>query len=220
MTYDEYIAKIRALSDYERAIMGRKLALRQLYIQEHEPLHLKKYQRVVLRLRVTQSTRNRLVEKYRRKPDYQLGHEYTVTGIFCKYELTEKGSVYPFLYECHRMIAYDELLSIKLAKNQPQGDCLMCRKCIDGYCFKNGWVGDGIDYADHKVMPGDVVCPHFEEMLPGGLYLRSDPSKHYPNVTIVGVNDGRTSYRIYAINWKSYIQLSEKETKRIYTTTK
>lgn len=216
MDFEEYSNRYKALSEKEREIIHEKSELVNRYIRDHEPLHLKKYQHIEVRLEVTQNTRNRLTQKACAMPAYALGHKYTVKGVFLGYKMTEKGVVFPWLMNCRRMIAYDRLIDIKLSKNQPQGDCRKCLFCRNGYCYPNGRLGDDLDFADHQIENGDIVCPKYEEVIQGGFSLRFDPEKHYPNVTMVKNTYGNTIFRIYTSDWRSYTQWSKDDVRSLY----
>lgn len=63
MTFQELKKEIRALDRKADAAYSRQYKLRRKYIQEHEPLHSKCYQRMTIRLRVTEKSRKRMSER-------------------------------------------------------------------------------------------------------------------------------------------------------------
>lgn len=217
MTYQELKKKICELDRKADAAYSQQYKLRRKYIQEHEPLHAKCYQRMTIRLRVTEKSRKRMSEKERSMRKYQLGNEYTVTGIFTGYALMDDGDIRPCFYGNVSYSRYDEIISVELTKHQPEGNCRLCRCYKDGLCYMNGGQTISKSCAIHKVEDGDVVCPKYEEVLPNGLYKYGEANKHCPNVTIAKNSKGNNLYRVYSLYWNFYTEYTEAEIWKFYT---
>ena len=159
MTFEELKEQERR---YNRRVYAAHLRLAEAekqYIEEHQPLPLKRYQRISVRLRVTEEHRKWLIDKYRNMKKYQLGNEYVVRGFFVGYNIGDKGDIRPCLYGMNSYSRYDEIVSVTLTKEQPQGDCRKCIRYKDGGCYMTGG-----ESPSHKVKDGDVVCPQYREV--------------------------------------------------------
>ena len=218
MTYEELDKQLKAIKRKEDAFMrkcGReKLKLKQQYIDGREPMHFKRFQRISVRLKVTEATRQRLIESYRAKKKYQLGREYTVAGPFNGWAIGDDGQLKPCFYSGPSYNSTDEVVSVELAKDQPEGHCSKCRCHKDGLCYMMGGKDMGKRFAVWEITDDMVVCPKYEEILEGGLYEYGE--KHCPNVT-KRVKNGKVFYQVYSLNWNYYTEYSEDEVFHFYT---
>ena len=210
MTYEELKTVLATLDKDINALYKQKGVLRSNYAEEHAPLKLKTYQRIIIHLRVTEKHNQMLYDKYKKMRKYQPGYEYHVIGFFTGWFIEDDGSVKPCLYGNAEYSRYDEILSIELCKEQLQGDCKKCRCYKDGYCYMMGGKDLGVSCANHKVEEGDCVCPHYEEMTE--LW---DSEGHYPHVTKVWKNN-KFFYRIYNKDWTVFSEYTEEEIKKFY----
>lgn len=218
MTHEELKKKERELERQAEAAFRQQCKLRERYVEEHEPLHAKRYQRMMIRLRVTVAHRKQMGDKERGMRKWQLGNEYTVTGIFTGYALLGNGDIRPCFYGNTTYSRLDEIVSIELTKEQPEGDCSKCRLYKDGLCYMAGGKDLGKSYATHKVKEGDIVCPKYEEILEGGLYEYGEASRHCPNVTVVKDLKGKKTYHVWSLKWNCYTEYSETDVWKFYTT--
>lgn len=217
MTYQELKKEIRALDRKAEAVYVQQNKLREKYIEEHKPLPVKRFQRLTVKLRVTEQSRQMMSEKERGKRKNQLGMEYTVTGIFNWYTIMDEGSVRPRFYGNVYYSRFDEIISVELAREQPDGDCRLCMRCKDGLCYMNGGQNISKSCASHKIKEGDIVCPKYEEVLPNGLYEYGEANRHCPNVTIAQDSKGNRLYRVYSLNWNYYTEYSEAQIWKYYS---
>ena len=218
MTYDELQKQTKALekekdkvyNKYFKQIQKMKLQ----YIEEHKPMHVKRFQRITVRLRVTEETRKRYTEEYRAKKKYQLGRDYNLSGAFNGWHIGNDGQLKPCFYGGTSYNSTDEVVSVSLAKDQPEGHCSKCRCYKDGLCYMMGGKDLGKSCAVWKITDDMVPCPKYEEIQEGGLYEYD--GKHCPNVTKVWKN-GKVFYHVYSLNWYCYTEYSEDEVWRSYT---
>lgn len=63
------------------------------YIAEHQPLPLKRFQRIKVVARVTEESRKMLGEEARQKKKYALGTTYTIIGVHNGYTIDKRGQV-------------------------------------------------------------------------------------------------------------------------------
>ena len=218
MTYDELTKQTKALmkeQDRAYARYGAKIsALNEAYIREHEPLRgLKRFQRVKVTLRVTEATRKWMDEKHRMMAKNKAGREYRLEGVFNGWHIGYDGQIKPCFYGEPHYPATDEVVSVELAKEQPEGHCSMCRCHKDGLCYMMGGQDMSPKCAVWKITDDMTVCPKYEEVVDGGLWEYGE--KHCPNVTVVR-RKGKTSYRVYSLNWNYYTEYGEQEVWRFF----
>ena len=201
MTYDELKKELKK-NDWKEARCRLKSAhAREEYRRQNAPISLRKYERITVRLRVTEETRKRLTDKERTMRKYQLGREYDVTGCFTDWYIHEDGNgeLKPCLFGGDSYSRYDEVVSIERAE-QIEGHCSKCRKYKEGLCYMAGGKDISRKCATHKVREDDFTCPLYEELTE---LWSKDGKKHYPNVTILK-HEKPVKYRIYSLNWKYY----------------
>ena len=211
MTYEELKKEKKALEQKAESFYHKIDVLKEKYIEEHQPFPIKRYQRMMVRLRVTEEHRKCLDERSKKMRKYQLGYEYCVTGIFIGFAIGDNGELRPCFFGDNGYSRYDEIVSMEMTAEQPIGDCTKCRLYKDGLCYMMGGMTISERLATHKVKDGDVVCPHYEERTE----LWQD-GKHYPNVTIVRRKKG-TFYRIYSLNWDYFTEWEENIIKANYS---
>lgn len=220
MTYEELQKQVKAIERKEEAFSRKcgkeELKLKQQYIDEHKPIELKRFQRITVRLRVTEKSRERMGEKHRAMAKYQLGREYSVTGVFNGWHIGDDGQLKPCLYGGPSYSATDEVVSVALTKDQPEGDCSKCRCHKDGLCYMMGGKDLGKSCAVWKITDDMVPCPKYEEIVEGGLYEYGDNNRHCPNVTKQW-KKGKLFYNVYSLNWQYYTEYSEDEVWRFFT---
>lgn len=218
MTYEELQKKTNALEKEQDKLYckyAKKISkLKVEYIEEHKPMHFKRFQRITVRLRVTEATRKYLDDKHRAMAKYQLGKEYTLTGVFNGWHIGNDGQLKPCFYGGPSYNSSDDVVSVTLAKDQPCGDCSKCRCHKDGLCYMMGGKDMGKSFAVWKITDDMVTCPKYEEIQEGGLYEYGE--RHCPNVTKVWRN-GKVFYHVYSLNWNYYTEYSEDEIKRYYS---
>lgn len=211
MTYQELQEKNKALDRQIESICRQQAKNEKRYIEEHEPFPFRRYQRVMVTLRVTEENRKHLTEKEKAKRRYQKGYEYSVVGCLNGYIIDKDGTLRPTFFGGTYYGRFDEIVSITPTE-QIEGHCSKCRRYKDGLCYRNGGMDLSKKCADHKVEEDDFTCPKYEELTELWSY---DGEKHYPNVTIVK-HEKPVKYRIYAINWGTYSEWDEKEIKTMY----
>ena len=218
MTYEELNKQLKAIERKEEAFSRKcgkeELKLKMQYISEREPMHVKRFQRITVRLRVTEETRSRYTEEYRAKKKYQLGREYNLSGAFNGWHIGNDGQLKPCFYGGPSYNSTDEVVSVTLAKDQPCGDCSKCRCYNDGLCYMMGGKDISKRLAVWPITDDMVPCPRYDEIQEGGLYEYGE--RHCPNVTKVWKN-GKVFYHIYSLNWNYYTEWSENEVWRCYT---
>ena len=233
MDYEELTQQVKALEkeqkEIERSIEAKIrrrdkkiLGLKLQYIEEHQPLALKRFQRIKVTARVTEKSRKRMTEDYRNMKRYALGATYTITGVFNGYRIDDAGQVVPCFYgKGDYRGSCDEILSVELAADQPEGNCNKCRKAKDGLCYMMGGKDVGPKCAVWKIKGDEMVpCPKYEEVVEGGLYALKDkmwPAKHYPKVTRVKTKDGKWKYHLYEGDWSCFTEHTEQEIEKYYT---
>lgn len=219
MTYEELKKELKDIERQQALCERRYARVREKYKLQNAPLQVKKYQRVTVKLRVTEETRKRLTDKEKSRRKNQAGNEYSVTGYFVGWYIHEDGNgeLKPCFYGDVSYSRFDEIISIELAKEQPTGDCSKCRLFKDGYCYMAGGKDMGKRYATHKVKDGDIVCPKYEEILEGGLYEYGHASRHCPNVTVLQDAKEKKKYRVWSLNWNYYVEYNENEIWKFYT---
>lgn len=213
MDYKELTRQVKALEDekkkIERSIEAKIrrrdkkiLELKQQYIAEHQPLPLKRFQRIKVTARVTEESRKWLNKDALQMKKYALGATYTIIGLHNGYAIDERGQVVPCFFgkEDYRG-GHDEVLSVELTANQPEGSCNKCRSAKDGFCYLMGGKDIGPRCAVRKIDEDEMVtCPEYEEIIEGGLYTikgRVYPAGYYPEVTMIHTKDGQRKYRLY-----------------------
>ena len=218
MTYEEFNKKLKAINRKEDAFIRKcgkeELKLKQQFIEEHKPLHVKRFQRICVRLRVTEESRKWMDERHKKMAKNQAGREYTLTGPFNGWGIAKDGQLKPCFYGDPSYPSTDEVVSVELAKDQPEGDCSKCRCYKDGLCYMMGGKDLGKSCAVWKITDDMVPCPKYEEVMEGGLYEYGD--KHCPNVT-KRWKKGKLFYHVYSLNWNYYTEYSEDEVFRFYT---
>jgi len=233
MNYEELTQQVKALEKeqekIERSIevkIRRRdkkiLDLKLQYIAEHQPLVLKRFQRIKVTARVTEASRKMATEEARKEKMYALGATYTIIGVFNGYAINGSGEVVPCFYgKGDYRGRYDEILSVELTEDQPDGNCNKCLKAKDGHCYMMGGKDKGPKYAVWKIEEDKMVpCPKYEEVVEGGLYALKDkiwPAKHYPKVTRVKTKDRKWIYRLYEGDWRCYTEHTEREIEKYYT---
>lgn len=203
MSFEDFKQMLKKIERQESMCHARKVRLRESYKRKNEPIHLRKHERINVRLRVTDKTREALPDDVRNMQKYQLGKEYCVTGYFEGWYIHEDGNgeLKPILYGDVSYSRFDDIISIEIAE-QADGICSKCRHYKDGYCYLAGGKNLGKSCATHKVVNGDLTCPEYEELTE--LWDISG-EKHYPNVTIMK-NKKPVKYRIYSLNWDYYTE--------------
>ena len=203
MTYEELQKQLKAIEREEDAFVrkcGRKeIALKNKYRKEHAPLELKDYQRIIVRLKGKRS--------------------YSIDAIFCGWWISPKGELRPCLWN-KEYSQEDEILSIELHKQQPEGDCKKCLLYKDGLCYKAGGKNLGKSYATHKVKEGDLICPRYEEIIEGGLWGKKCiwPHQHHPNVSFVYDANLKKIYHIWeGKSWSCFTEHSEERIEKYYS---
>lgn len=233
MDYNELSQRVNVLEkeikeiehSVEAKICRRNKRIRDLnlrYIDEHQPLALKQFQRIKVVARVTEESRKALSEEARRMKKYALGTTYTIVGVFNWYNISVRGRVVPCFYGDTRYRGmYDEVLSVELTASQPEGSCHKCRCAKDGRCYLLGGKSLGPICAIRKIDEDKMVpCPHYEEVVEGGLYGirgRVWPARYYPRVTMVRTEDGERKYRLYEGDWACYTEWDEQHIANGYT---
>ena len=233
MNYEELAQQVKALKKeqekIERSVEAKIrrrdkkiLDLKKQYIEEHQPLPLKRFQRIKVVARVTEESRKQMVEEARKMKKYALGTTYTITGVFNGYCIDDAGHVAPCFYDKEGYRGWcDEILSVELTADQPEGNCNKCLRAKDGYCYLAGGEDRGPKYATWKIDEDKMVpCPKYAEVIEGGLYAikgRIWPAQYYPKVTRVKTKDGKWKYRLYEGNWYCYTEHTELDIKDFYT---
>jgi len=228
MNYEELTQQVRVLEKEQREIeksiedkIRRRdkkiLDLKLQYIEEHQPLPLKRFQRIKVTARVTEESRKRMLEGYRKMKKNALGATYTITGVFNGYRIDDAGYVVPCFYgEGDYRGWCDEILSVELTADQPEGNCNKCRRAKNGSCYMSGGKHAMWKIDEDKMVP----CPKYEEVVEGGLYGikgRIFPARYYPKVTRVKTEYGKWIYRLYEGDWYCYTENTEREIKNYYT---
>lgn len=232
MNYKELTQSVKALEKEQKKIersieakIRRRdkkiLALKQQYIEEHQPLPLKRFQRIKVVARVTEESRKQMVESARKMKKNALGATYTIVGVFNGYGINDIGCVVPCFYgEGEYRGWHDEILSVELTEEQPQGNCNKCRKAKDGFCYMAGGKECGSRCAMWKIEEDKMVpCPKYEEVVEGGLYAiegRIYPARYYPKVTRVLTTGGKWRYRLYDGEY-CFCEYDEQYIKKYYT---
>lgn len=233
MDYKELTQQVKALEKEQREIersieakIRRRdkkiLDLKLQYIEEHQPLPLKRFQRIKVVARVTEESRKRMTADASKMKKYALGATYTIIGVFNGYRIDDAGHVVPCFYGKGEYRGWhDEILSVELTPNQPEGNCNKCLKAKDGFCYMAGGKESGPRRATWKIEEDKMVtCPKYEEVVEGGLYAiknRIWPARYYPKVTRVRTTGDKWKYRLYEGNWHCYTEHTEQEIERYYT---
>ena len=218
MTYEELQKQVKAIERKEKAFSRKcskkELALKRQYINEHKTIELKRFQRIIVRLRITEKSRERMGEMQRSMSKNILGREYSLTGVFNGWFIADDGQLKPCFYGEPSYSAFDEVMSVELTKDQPQGHCSKCRCHKDGLCYMMGGKDLGKSCAVWKITDDMVPCPKYEEIVDSGLYEYGE--KHCPNVTKCW-QKGKLFYNVYSLNWDYYTEYSEDEVWRFFT---
>ena len=233
MNYKELTQQVKALEkeqkEIERSIEAKIrrrdkkiLDLKEQYIAEHQLLALKRFQRIKVMARVTEESRKRTTADYRNKKKCALGATYTIVGVFNGYCIDDAGHVAPCFYDkSDYRGCCDEIISVELTPNQPEGNCNKCLKAKDGLCYMMGGKKYSPKRAVWKIDTDKMVpCPKYEEVVEGGLYgikSRIYPARYYPKVTKVRTEDGKWKYRLYEGSWHCYCEYEEQHIKNCYT---
>ena len=233
MEHEELTQQVKALEkeqkEIERSIEAKIrrrdkkiLDLKLQYIEEHQPLALKRFQRIKVTARVTEESRKRMTADYRNAKKCALGATYTIVGVFNGYRIDDAGHVVPCFYGKGEYRGWcDEILSVELTADQPEGNCNKCLKAKDGFCYMAGGKESGPKCAVWKIEEDKMVpCPKYEEVVEGGLYAiknRIWPARYYPKVTRVRTTGEKWKYRLYEGNWHCYCEYEEQHIKNYYT---
>lgn len=218
MTYKELQSALADQDAFIEAACQRKGDLIARYIEEHKPLDIKLYRRIIVRMRVTEERRETLRDPQLRMKKYQAGHVYTVMGRFNGWHVSKRGQVVPYIWGAADWSCLDELLTIELAKDQPCGSCDKCYNYEDGLCYLA--MGKGDPKWGRKIEPGQSTCPDYEEIVPGGVWgndLNDPDHHHYPNVTMMQDEKGHKKYRVYSLSWNYFTEYDESDFWRIYS---
>ena len=223
MTYEELEKQLKAIEKEENAFMRKcskkEYNLKMKYINEHKQIDIKRFQRISVRLRITEETRKLIGDKHRAMAKNQLGKEYTITGVFNGWAIGKDGQLKPCFYGGQSYSSTDEVVKVELTKAQPEGDCTKCRCYKDGLCYMMGGKTIGKYCAVWKITDDMVICPKYEEIVEGGLWGRLNiwPHEHKPNVTFRYDKNGKKKYRLYSLNWNYYTEHSEDVIKKCYS---
>ena len=233
MNYKELTQQVKALEkeqkEIERSIEAKIrridkniLDLKEQYIAEHQLLALKRFQRIKVMARVTEESRKRMTADYRNKKKCALGATYTIVGVFNGYCIDDAGHVAPCFYgKSDYRGCCDEIISVELTPNQPEGNCNKCLNAKEGFCYMMGGKKYGPKCAVWKIDTDKMVpCPKYEEVVEGGLYGIKGiiyPARYYPKVTRVPTADGDWKYRLYEGDWHCYTEHDEQHIKECYT---
>ena len=158
----------------------------------------------------------------RKMKKYALGATYTIIGVFNGYRIDDAGHVVPCFYGKGEYRGWcDEILSVELTADQPEGNCNKCLRAKDWHCYMMGGKDMGPKYAVWKIEEDKMVpCPKYEEVVEGGFYgikSRIYPARYYPKVTKVRTEDGKWKYRLYEGNWSCYTEHDEQHIEKCYT---
>lgn len=231
MDYKELTQQVKALKDEQKEIersieakirrRDKKIIdLKLQYIAEHQPLPLKRFQRIKVTARVTKESRKTLSKDALQMKKYALGATYTIIGVHNGYAIDERGQVVPCFYgkEDYRG-PHDEVLFVELTADQPEGSCSKCLKAKDGRCYMMGGKDIGSECAVWKIDEDEMVpCPKYEEVVEGGLYAIKGivfPARFYPRVTMIRTKDGQRKYRLY--EGRCYTEWEAEYIERCYT---
>lgn len=217
MDYKELTQQVKALENEQKKIersieakIRRRdkkiLDLKLQYIAEHQPLPLKRFQRIRVVARVTEESRKTLAKDALQMKKYALGATYTIMGVFNGYRIDDAGHVAPCFYGKGDFRGWcDEVLSVELTADQPEGSCSKCLKAKDGRCYMMGGKDIGPECAVWEIDEDKMVpCPKYEEVVEGGLYTikgRVWPARYCPEVTMIHTKDGQRRYRLYEGNY-------------------
>lgn len=202
--------ELQSLHKQEKAIYEKKKKNQMAYIKGLLPFEMRMYQRVTIKLMVTEQSRKMMSEYQRRFKKNQVGNVYSVTGSVYNWFVGENGEVWPSFFGGVTYNPYDKIVDIELAK-QIDGHCSKCKRYKDGLCYMNGGKDLGKECADHKVGERDFTCPKYEELTE----LWDRLGNHYPNVAIVK-HANPLKYRIYSLNWDYFSEYDEQEIKKYY----
>ena len=232
MDYKELTQQVKALEkeqkEIERSIEAKIrrrdkkiLDLKLQYIEEHQPLALKRFQRIKVTARVTEESRKQMTSDARKMKKNALGATYTIVGVFNGYRSDDAGHVVPCFYgEGEYRGWHDEIISVELTADQPEGNCNKCLKAKDGFCYMAGGKESGPRCAVWKIDEDKMVpCPKYEEVIEGGLYAiknRIWPAKYYPKVTRVRTTGDKWKYRLYDGEY-CFCEYDERHIKKYYT---
>ena len=213
MTYEELQKEIKKLERQERMCFARQVKARELYKKQNAPMKLRKYERIKVRLRVTEETRKHLVASELTKRKNQVGYEYTVVGCFDGWYIHEDGhgELKPCFFRGPSYSRFDDVIGIESAE-QIDGHCSKCKMYKEGLCYMIGCRDLGKKYAHHKVEDDDCTCPLYEEVIE--LWDKYEGGR-YPNVTVLK-HEKPLEYRIYSQNWKYYTKYSQKDVELLY----
>lgn len=233
MNYEELTQQVKALEKEQREIersievkIRRRdkkiLDLKLQYIAEHQPLALKRFQRIKVTARVTEESRKRMTAGALNSKKCALGATYTIVGVFNGYRIDDAGHVAPCFYDKVYYRGWcDEILSVKLTADQPEGNCNKCLAAKDGFCYMAGGKDRGPKCAVWKIDEDKMVpCHKYEEIVEGGLYGIKNkiyPARYYPRVSRVPTADGGWKYRLYEGDWRYYCEYDEPLIKECYT---
>ena len=205
--------ELQSLHKQEKAIYEKKKKNRMAYIKGLLPFEMRMWQRVTIKLMVTEQSRKMMSEYQRRFKKNQVGNVYSVTGSVYNWFVGENGEAKPSFYGGIKYNPYDKIVDIKLVE-QIDGHCSKCLKYKDGLCYMNGGKDLGKECAHHKVGERDFTCPKYEEKTE--LWDRFTEGRHYPNVTIVK-HAKPVKYRIYNLDWSWYTEYEEQSIDKYYT---
>lgn len=207
---------LESLHKQEKAIYEKKKKNQMAYIKSVLPFEMRKYQRVTIKLMVTEKSRELMSETQRRYKKNQVGYTYCVTGCVHDWIVGDDGDARPCFFGDVTYNRYDKIIDIELAE-QIEGHCSKCRKYKDGLCYMLGGKDISKKCAHHKVGERDFTCPKYEELTE--LWDKHIGDRHYPNVTIVK-HAVPVKYRIYSLNWDYFLEYDEQEIEKYYKKTK
>lgn len=208
--------ELENLQKQENAIYTKKKKCELAYIKSVLPFEMRKYQRVTIKLMVTEKSRELMSETQRRYKKNQVGYTYCVTGCVHDWIVGDDGDARPCFFGDVTYNRYDKIIDIELAE-QIEGHCSKCRKYKDGLCYMMGGKDISKKCAHHKVGERDFTCPKYEELTE--LWDKYIEDRHYPNVTIVK-HAVPVKYRIYSLNWEYFSEYDEQEIEKYYKKTK
>lgn len=202
--------ELQSLHKQEKAIYEKKKKNQMAYIKGLLPFEMRMWQRVTIKLVVTEKSRELMSDWQRQLKKNQVGRVYSVTGCVYDWFVGENGDARPCFYGDVTYNRYDRIIEITLAE-QIEGHCSKCRMYKDGLCYMLGGKDIGKKCAHHKVGERDFTCPKYEELTE----LWDRLGNHYPNVAIVK-HTKPLKYRIYSLNWDYFSEYEEQEIKKYY----
>lgn len=109
------------------------------YVEERLPFPFRRYQQVIVKLKVTEETRKLLTDEYKAKPRYQAGTLYQVKGMITGYHIGKKGDIRPCFWGGKPYYSLnDKIISITPAKKQRPEKCESCYHFRKEACYLSG----------------------------------------------------------------------------------